>query len=241
MLIAEVGNAHFGCIDSAIEHIRVAKYCGADAVKFQAFAPGDFEGSMPESFYEQCAFSFDQYKDLVEYGNKIDIPVFFSIFNIDLLELDNFTQYSKLAAWQTNEMTVDMLESIDDPTMIVSINSKCETLPLLKDSIILYATDYNCDDPAFERISIMQRFYKRPIGYSDHSEGIANCKEAIDLFQVPVIEKHFTLQKYVSFEGEVFRDTVHACNPTELKELATYFNEAKQTYKGVSDEMYSLQ
>ena len=239
MLIAEIGNNFFGDMDSAKEHIKVARDCGADACKFQAFIPGDFEGSMPESFYKQCSLTFNQYMDLIDYGNYLKIPVFYSIFNISLLELDNFTEYSKLAAWQTNDLAPEILTELDDAYSIISINGECKHLPELEAAIVLYATEYNCTDPVLERIGIMQRFYKRAIGLSDHSVGIETCKEAIDLYQVPVIEKHFTLKKNMTYRGEIFRDTVHAADPTELKELSKYFK--KQSYTGVECAAYGVQ
>lgn len=241
MIIAEVGNNHFGSLQSAKDHIRVAKDCGVDAVKFQAFKPGDFQGSMPKSFYELCSFTYAEYLQVIDFGKYINMPVFFSIFNTDFLGLENHTDYRKLAAWQTNEMSTELLEEIDDPFTIVSVNGQAKTLPNLSQAIILYATDYNCEDPILERLGIMQKFYKRPVGLSDHSVGIQTCKEAIDLYEVPVIEKHFTLRKNVEYQGQVFRDTVHGCNPTEMAELVEYFKSKKTTYKGGASALYSVQ
>lgn len=230
MLIAEAGNNHFGSMNMAKDLIRVAKDCGADAVKFQAFAPGDFEGSMPDDFYQQCALDFQEYMTLIDLGKYLKIPVFFSIFNNELLKLDHFTDYTKLAAWQTNQYDAETLAEIDSENSIVSINSSCKDLPPLKNSIILYATDYTDDDPVLERIGILEKFYRRPIGLSDHTIGIDTCKKAIDLYQVPVIEKHFTLTKNMQFGSKVFRDTVHGADPAELYELANYFKLKKQNY-----------
>lgn len=241
MLIAECGNNHFGDMNAAKELIRAAKDSGAEAVKFQAFAPGDFKGSMPDSFYEQCALRFDQYMELIGIGKYLRIPVFFSTFNNEMLQLDNFTEYVKLAAWQTNEYSDDVLMEIDADHVIVSINQYRKTLPPLHHSMILYATDYNCKDPILQSLAILQRFYKRPIGLSDHTEGITTCMEAIDLYEVPVIEKHFTLHRNMSYEGQVFRDTVHAADPNEFSQLARYFKKKRQTYKGGNHAVHSMQ
>lgn len=241
MLIVDIGNNHFGSIESAKDHIKAAQEAGADMAKLQAFVPGDFEGSMPDAFYDKCALSFDEYKYLIEYGESIGMPVFYSIFNMGLLELDNYTEYSKLAAWQVNEAGDDLLKELDDAFIIMSINAKCENLPNLQEAIILYATEYNCDDPTLERLALLQRFYKRPIGLSDHSEGIDTCVSAIQLYEVPVIEKHFTIEKNMKFNGEVFRDTVHAADFTEMQVLAKYFKKQKETYKGVNSALFSMQ
>lgn len=241
MLIAEAGNNHFGDMNKAKELIVEAKNGGADAVKFQAFKPGDFKGSMPDEFYNQCSLTLNEYMDLIAFGKYLNIPVFYSIFNPSLLELDNFTEFKKLAAWQTLQLTPSELEEIDDPYMIVSINGNCKKFPHLSQSVILYATDYNCEDPVLERIAILQRFYKRPIGLSDHSEGIETCIEAIDLYEVPVIEKHFTLEKNMKFKGKVFRDTVHGSDPKELRALARYFKEKRALYKGFNNPIFEMQ
>ena len=85
MLIAEVGNNHFGDYESALEHIRVAKECGATAVKFQAWENSELVwGSMPLEFYEQCKFDSMQIQSLIDYGQGLGILVFFSIFGENL-------------------------------------------------------------------------------------------------------------------------------------------------------------
>lgn len=238
MLIAEAGNNHFGSMQLAKELIIAAKDAGADAVKFQAFKPGDFEGSMPDDFYQASSLDFYQYLELVDVGKYLNIPVFFSIFNPELLRLDTFTDYQKIAAWQVNQMLEDELADIDQPTTIISINKDCKTFPRVNQAIVLYATDYNADDPVLQRIGLLQKFYRRPIGLSDHTEGIQTCIEAIDSYHVPVIEKHFTLEKNMTFQGQIFRDTVHGADPKELSDLATYFKYKKQTYVGGNNGYY---
>lgn len=241
MLIAEAGNAHFGNLNLAKELIVAAKDSGCDAVKFQAYKPGDFKGSMPERFYELCALTENQYMELVGVGEYLKIPVFFSIFNPSLLFLDNFTDFKKLSAWQTNEMKMDDWEALDDPSLIVSVNGKCKNFPPLKEATVLYATDYNTNDPILERIGIMQRFYKRPVGLSDHTIGIETCIEAINLYEVPVIEKHFCIEKNMAYKGKVFRDTVHGIEPKEMEVLARYFKEKKTSYKNNQDPIFEVQ
>jgi len=57
-------------------------------------------------------------------------------------------------------------------------------------------------------------------GYSDHTCDYTNCIRAVRDYGATVVEKHFTLEKNVSFEGRVFRDTVHGATQEEVYKIA---------------------
>ena len=67
LLIAEVGNNHFGDFRKAMEMAKIAKESGADLVKMQAFDAADVKGSMVPGFYKQCAFSPEHCAALIEF------------------------------------------------------------------------------------------------------------------------------------------------------------------------------
>ena len=59
IIIAEIGNCHFGDIERFKQLIRDCKNAGADIIKSQAFHAEDLIniGSMSQNFYTQCELS----------------------------------------------------------------------------------------------------------------------------------------------------------------------------------------
>lgn len=210
MLIAEIGNNHFGSYRDAMELIRVAHECGADIVKSQAFK--DLKhGSMDKEFYKQCEFTFNQYVDLIYYARDIGSDLFYSIFSPELEELKEYQNWEKVAGVQYR----NGVEILDRGHVLVSIPLNCKLRPLTQ-AEVMHVTDYMTDNPMLEHIEFLSKFYKRQAGYSDHSLGIGNCVRAVKEYGCVIVEKHFTLEK----NKLGFRDTIHGADPKELEQLA---------------------
>jgi len=215
-LIAEVGNNHAGSYNKAVELIRVAKESGADAVKLQAINGDVQTGSMPQGFYKQCEFTYFYYCRLIEYGKEIGIPVFYSIFDNSLWDLYFKQKYDKCSASQTdNGMMIS-----DNKNSFVSINSDCYHLPEYYYANIMYASDYLVGNPNLLSIHWLSLHYARHVGYSDHTIGVKRCIQAAMTWNAPVIEKHFTIDTEIKYEGKLFRDCIHSATPKQFEELA---------------------
>jgi hypothetical protein len=95
-VIAEVGHNHQGKLETAKEMFRVAKDCGADAVKLQkrdnrqlytqaAYdKPYDHENSFGLTYGEHreaLEFGLDEYKELMDYAKEIGITMFSTAFD----------------------------------------------------------------------------------------------------------------------------------------------------------------
>lgn len=220
ILIAEVGNCHFGDLNQAKQMIKEFKDAGADLVKFQAFLPEDVgnNGSMPLGFYEQCAFGFQEYLHLVDVGMFLNIPVFFSTFSMDMHKLWAYTFYHKVSAKQA--VTFEFNEYSDRDSTFVSVNPDYGELPVLENARMMYAAKYLEENPDLWMIDSLSKIYKRPVGYSDHTVGIEACYRAVKDHGAPWIEKHVTLEKNFHYDGKLFRDCIHAVTPKEFEQLA---------------------
>lgn len=223
ILIAEVGNNHFGSMKIFTDMIRIAKECGADAVKGQALRDKPWGGSMPREFYTMCALEDSEYLDAIEYGRSIGIEVFYSIFDwrLDWLTLHQHTH--KMSASQM--MAVEDYRTIDVENMVVSVNDKfIESYRLErfrpKYASVMYACDYLDNNYTLHSLWQLNDQLKRNAGYSDHSQGINKCLLAVREYQAPIIEKHFTLERNFKYKDQIFRDTVHGASPDELEKLA---------------------
>lgn len=218
MLIVEIGNNHFGNFEDAKEMIRVAKDCGADIVKSQAFLARDIKGSMPYEFYRSCEFSLAQYEELIYFARDIGIELFYSVFSKIYESLFFHQRYFKIAGSQTRNLGAQV-EKKDSPFMFVSIPERC-FYPNLKRAHLMFVTEYMDKTPNLDMINHMSKFYGRQVGLSDHSVGLTNCLKAIEEYGVNLIEKHFSLGKKIAWHGTTYRDAVHGASPREIQELA---------------------
>ena len=104
-IIAELSANHNGDINRAFESIKVAKECGADAIKIQTYTAdtitiksdrpefhvkgGLWDGYDLYSLYKEAETPYEWHKDLFDYAKEVDITIFSSPFDftaVDLLE-----------------------------------------------------------------------------------------------------------------------------------------------------------
>lgn len=218
-IISEIGNTHFGSVDRAKEMIKISKECGADAAKFQAFEAKDVAqyGSMPVEFYDLVALTIEEYLELLDFGDSIKFPVFFSIFSKSMIPLWEVSEYKKISAKQSTH--VDFTDSIDQETTFASVNPDLGELPKIEHAKIMYASNYLTKSPNLWNIEKLKKHYGRDIGYSDHTIGVETCYEAFCKYNTPYIEKHFTIDRNFRFKGQIFRDCIHSATPDELESL----------------------
>lgn len=241
MLIAEIGNNHFGDFNQAKELIKVSKECGADLVKGQYFGK-DFvfkNGSMPEEFYNSIKFTKEQYIELIEYAKSIGIPMFYSYFTGSTYEADQTievikkTPYIKFSAGQYDNNSDDNshLLTMDNSYTIVSMKLDVKYAHPFKLAKVLLATPYMWEnnkkntETFMEAARIYYQVSKREPGLSDHCLGIAHIINILSMYKIPIIEKHICLKKYEPFNGFVFRDTIHGSDPKEFEKLAKQYKE----------------
>ena len=225
LLIADLGNNHFGDFEKAKELIRAAHESGADLIKGQAFNAVDVNGSMPNQFYEDCQFSISQYIDLIYYAKSIGAEMFYSIFSREFDDVRKYQRHFKIAASQSLKYTAEDFKCLDYANMIISVS---DTAKLSRDiapdkleyANILYATPYL---PKENFVNFTKFFRLKDIavnfGISDHCIGIKNCILAHN-HGATIIEKHFTLEKEMHYAEHKFRDTIHGSTPKEFEKLA---------------------
>lgn len=221
LLIAEISNHHLGSIEKAKELILAAKNSGADAVKGQAFVPEDMLkwGTMPLSFYQQCALRYQEYKDLLRYGGDIGITVFFTILSHKLAYLAGYQKYKKIHAGLAEKCRRDQFWYYDKENVFISLKEPRTDIKEIKNARILYATPYLMD-ASEEQYEIMHKFYEREIGISHHGKKCDVLLELHKNYNLPHVEKHFYLGNEIKWEGQVYRDCMHSYTPKQFEELA---------------------
>jgi sialic acid synthase SpsE len=226
LIIAEIGNSHFGSIKKARELIRAAHESGADVIKGQAFKADDIKiGSMPFAFYKECELSIHEYIELIDYARDIGNDLFYSIFSNGFDQISMYQNWHKIAGSQTRQGKATDLHDIEN--MIISVPSESNLLgfPKFKKAELCYVSEYMTKDPCLGNIQLLSKWLGRQVGYSDHTVGIDFAKIAYSEFGAHIIEKHFCLTKNEEFSGVVFRDTVHGATPQEFETLAHFMSE----------------
>jgi N-acetylneuraminate synthase len=137
-IIAEVSANHNGSISTALETIRVAKECGADAVKIQTYTADtmtincdaeDFQikgglwgGNNLYQLYKQAETPFEWHRELFEYARTLDITIFSTPFDetaVDLLESLDVPAY-KIASFEATDLPLISYVALKKRPIIIS-------------------------------------------------------------------------------------------------------------------------
>jgi N-acetylneuraminate synthase/sialic acid synthase len=221
-VIAEIGHNHQGKLETAKEMFKVAKECGADAVKLQKrdnrslftkagyTRPYDNPNSYGETYGEHreyLEFGRDEYKELIDYTKEIGITLFATAFDFNsadfLAKLD--MPIYKLASGDLKnipllthiaEFQKPMIVSTGGGTMEDVNRAYDAVMPINQQLCILQCT---AGYPAeFDELNLnvittfRERFPNTTIGLSSHDNGISMSVAAY-MLGARVVEKHFTL------------------------------------------------
>jgi len=233
-VIAECGNHALGSVESAKEQIRVARECGATYAKFQAIDTEAFTGgSMTPAFYELCDLGYARYLELVAYGDELGIPVFFSVFGPKYAALARIKgKPYKIAGSQFEKMPLPELAAWNEQTehpVVVSVPHTEESVirerrEALSHMSVMYVVNYLPDQVTFFSLERLRRILNQPIGYSCHAAGVDHAIEAIAEHGAPLVEKHFNLWGDQTYDGRIYRDSLHAASPKELERLCSFYH-----------------
>ena len=221
-VIAEIGHNHQGRLETAKEMFRVAKECGADAVKLQKRnnrslftkaqydKPYDHENSFGKTYGEHrefLEFGFIEYKELINYAEEIGITLFataFDFFSADFLAKLNIPAFKIASGDLKNIPLLTHIAGFQKPIVLSTGGGTMEDvnraydaiMPLNRQLCILQCT---AGYPAeFEELNLRvittyrERFPNITVGLSSHDNGIAMAVAAY-MLGARVVEKHFTL------------------------------------------------
>ena len=230
-IIAEAGLNHNGSFKNAKKLIDIAKYSGADYVKFQLYDTNElYNQFLNEKFkkvfkkFLKREFTFFQWSKLISYSKSKKIKLFFSVFDIKSLKKlkklkinivkvpsGEITNYPLLKEIQ--RMKLDVIIS----TGMASLKEISKSVNLLKGCNIILMhciSEYPTTDPKLNYIKFLKKkFPNCKIGFSDHTK--ETFWPAISIYHgSEFIEKHFTFNKNIKLG-----DHHMSLNKEELKEM----------------------
>lgn len=242
VIIAEGGVNHNGDIELAKELVRSAAKVGADIIKFQFFNPDSLvnrflkpapyqKANDIKSQYQMLKryeFTEKEFLILKNYANENGIEFLVSVFGIDELniavkklgmklikipsgELTNLRLLREAVKLNTQVLLSTGMATIDEIRAAVNILKSGKKNFYLLHCCSLYPAPYNLVN--LRTITLYQKLFKVPVGYSDHTEGDL-CSLIATALGAQVIEKHFTLDK--TMQGP---DHKASLEPAEFKNM----------------------
>ena len=256
-IIAEIGNSHEGSLGLAKCFIRVAADCGVDIVKFQTHIfeaeslpsapnPPYFSRETRKEYFERTAFSLAQWKELKDYAEEVCGVEFlsspFSLEAVELLEKVGVSAYKVPSGEVSNQPLLIKIASTKKKVFLSSGMSTMteldEAVDILQKNgccgiIILQCTSkYPCppENAGLNVLEELRNRYNLPVGFSDHTLGIAIPIAAVCLGAC-VIEKHFTLSR--AMYGS---DAKNATEPDEFKCMVDEIHSVEKALKSHIDK-----
>jgi len=245
-IIAEVSANHNGSIERALQTIKMAKECGADAVKIQTYNAdtmtidcektdfqvqgGLWDGYSLYQLYQEAHTPYEWHQELFEYAKKINITLFSTPFDetaVDLLESLNAPAY-KIASFEITDLPLISYVARTGKPMIISTGmANLEEI----DEAVEVARENGCSQvvllhcissyPAPVEQSNLRTILKLANKFNVIS-GLSDhtlgttVSVASVALRASVIEKHVTLSR-----NEKGPDSEFSLEPIELKQLCT--------------------
>lgn len=220
-IIGEIGINHDGSKEKAFKLMKMAKDCGANAVKFQkrhidtVYSPEELAkprasqwGNTTRQQKEALEFGKEDYDLIVDFARSLNLDWLCSAWDSESLKFieEYAPPYHKIAsAMVTNLDFCRQVAILGKPTLIstgmcgegeidnvVEIFMEEETEFTLMHCVSLYPTP-----PRFcnlRKIQTLQTLYSCPVGYSDHTASVWVAPIAVAL-GASVIEVHITLDR----------------------------------------------
>ena len=241
LIIAEAGVNHNGSLKIAKKLVREAKNSGADAIKFQTFKANDLASTKSKWFnvFKKLELQDNEFAELNDYAKQNKIIFFsapFSFKAVDLLTKLN-VKAIKIASGDLTNIPLIKYAASKKKTMIVStgmgnlneIKEAVSTIKSVKNknlilmhSVSSYPTPIK--DVNLNSMSLLEKKFSCPIGYSDNGENMIVPIVAVSL-GAKIIEKHFTLDK--KMKGP---DQHMSADPKQFKKMVNQIHEIEQMF-----------
>jgi pseudaminic acid synthase len=261
-IIAEMSANHGNDLNKAIEIIRKAKECGANAIKIQTYtadtltlnckikafeAKGAWKGMYLYDLYSDASMPWEWTKRLQEVAGEEGITLLSSPFDfssIEFLEKLNMPAY-KIASPEIIDLPfVRRVAQTGKPIIMstggATLSQIDEAVTIMieenvKDLAILKCTSEYPASPSkinLKTIQNLKDIFKCTVGLSDHTLGSAIPIASVGL-GASIIEKHFIISR-----DDETADSFFSANPKELTDIV---NGAKMVQEAIGCVKYPIE
>lgn len=249
-IISEAGVNHNGSLSAALRMVDIARFAGANCIKFQAYSAEDIvtreakkaeyqEPGKDESQYEMLLkyeMSEDDFREIFGYCREKGIDFLATPFSPRWVKIlvDIGVHAFKISSG--NVRSKSLLKEIGMTGLPAILSTGMSTATEIENAIITLK-DSGCEDVSllhcvslyptpFDRvnlfsISFLREKFKLRVGFSDHTKGIKAGPLAVAA-GATILEKHFTVSK--SLEGPD-----HKCS-LEPHDLKKYIENSREAF-----------
>jgi N-acetylneuraminate synthase len=248
-IVAEIGINHNGDLDIAKQLIDVAKWAGADAVKFQKrtpelCVPEDQKDKMRETpwgyisyleYRRRIEFDKKEYREIDRYCKEKGIIWFASPWDeqsVDILEEFQPVCYKIASASLTDDV---LLKRLKETGRLLILSTGMSTMEEIRKTVDFLGLDnlmiahttstYPCEPEELNlrMIPTLREEFPVPIGYSGHEVGLVPSTIAVSLGAC-LVERHITLDR--ALWGS---DQAASVEPGGLRRLVKYIRVTEQS------------
>ncbi len=247
-IVGEIGINHNGDLEIAKQLIDLAKWAGADAVKFQKrtpelAVPADQKDKMRETPWGYITYL--DYRNKVEFGEKQYLEIaahcrqkgmdwFVSVWDegsVDFMEKFDTPCYKVPSASLTDHGLLKHLKKTGKPIVLSTGMSTMEQIKAavkevdVNNLMLTHTTStYPCDPEELNlrMISTLRETFPCPVGYSGHEVGLVISAVAVAM-GASLVERHITLDR--AMWGS---DQAASVEPGGLQRLVKYIRVTEQ-------------
>lgn len=251
-IIAEAGSNHDQKIEQALQLIDVAAESQADAVKFQLFTAEGLVGESSPHFaaVKKAEMPRKWIHQLVEHCEKRNILFMATPFDREAMDLlcEINSPIIKWASSETTNLPLLAYAATKQKAMVIS-TGMCDLADVQQAVTVMHecgnsnlsllqcVSNYPTEpkDANLRVMDTLAQAFQCPVGFSDHSLGIALPLAAVAR-GATVIEKHFTLSR--KLEGP---DHSYAIEPHELKLMVQSIREVEASLGSPVKSLHALE
>ncbi len=247
-IVGEIGINHNGDLEIAKQLIDLAKWAGADAVKFQKrtpelAVPADQKDKMRETpwgyityldYRNKVEFGEKQYREIEAYCKQKGMDWFVSVWDepsVDFMEKFDTPCYKVPSASLTDHSLLKQLKNTGKPIVLSTGMSTMEQIKAavkevdVNNLMLTHTTStYPCDPEELNlrMISTLRETFTCPVGYSGHEVGLVISAVAVAM-GANLVERHITLDR--AMWGS---DQAASVEPGGLQRLVKYIRVTEQ-------------
>lgn len=239
-VIAEVGS-NWRNLEDCLTSVRLAKKCGASAVKFQLFDWRSLYGIEPSVLLRRQASRFNEFALCLDWLPIIhaecvnnDIEFMCSAFSPAFADqVSPLVNIHKVASSELyHKRLLERLNSYGKPVVLstaaaplADIDMALKCLPDCEVVVMYCVGSYPAKDINLNIMAALRHNTQRLVGYSDHSTDVRIIPAAAYRLGACVIEKHFKIEDMDA------PDSGHSLNPEEFKNMVLSFSDGPGDYK----------
>jgi len=241
-IIAEMASCHNGDINLAKAMIRAAADAGVDIVKFQSWQAGKVSEKDPDKKrYEKLELSDEDHIILAKECKKYGVEFLTTCYDLDRIPFLKSLKLDTIKVSSVNLKEEKFLKELaknfkhiivstgmskkEEIEKAVKILSKLGVKFTVLHCVALYPTPL--EKANLEKINWLKKIAPS-VGYSDHTLGVDASIVALGM-GIDVLEKHFTLSRYLPQDTHTTREgskaiTTHeiASEPHEFKQICDW-------------------